>query len=109
MLTNEDKEIFCCAGMTIGAAVAVLVGVGVGVAAAVGVAAGVAIGDADQTRQTFFFPAFLQTNLLSGVSKNAPVLLHVLPTLGAAAVAVLAITPRKRALTASKTVNFRIG
>ena len=86
------------------------VGVGVEVGVEVGLTDGVGVGD--QTRQTFFFPSFLQTNLLFGVSKNAPTLLQVLPTLGAAAaatVAVLAIEDIIRAVVASKRVNLRIG
>ena len=99
IVTKEDKEIFSIAGITIGAALDDLVGVGVGVAADVGVTvgfgegatdgigAGVPVGVGDQIRQTFFLPSFLQTNLLFGVSKNAPTLLQVLPTLGTTALA----------------------
>ena len=88
--------------------------VGVGVTDEVGAGVGFVDGvpAAYQTRQTFFLPSFLQTNLLVGVSKKTPALLQALPTLGAAAeatLALLAIEAIIRATAASRAVNLRIG
>ena len=98
-------------GITKVVGVGVVVGVEVGFGVGIGVVPEVFCFGADQTRQTFFLPSFLQTNLLVGVSKNAPALLQILPILGAAAtatVAVAAIDPNIRAARESWTVNLRM-